>query len=159
MEAKSTDKKSLQLNDNGQLLGELIYESVFSLKAGIRLNDSESYKIEPVGFLGTTITVAKDGTEIANLKMNWHGNIVLSFQNGQDFVLKAKGMFQTKFILENTNQERLVQFDPKFNWSKFDYNYDITYDKKPDNILLVLLGIYASNYFIASMSGAMSGMG
>ncbi|MEO6228590.1 MAG: hypothetical protein ABJB11_22180 [Ferruginibacter sp.] len=31
-------------------------------------------------------------------------------------------------------------------------------DKKPHDSLFVLLGIYASNYFIASMSGAMSGM-
>ena len=44
-------------------------------------------------------------------------------------------------------------FDPKFNWSKFHYNYEIAYDEKPQNILLVLLGVYASNYFIASMSG------
>ena len=141
------------------LLGELIYESLFSLKVEIRLTNSELYEIKPVGIFGTSITVTKNGIEIANLKMNWRGQIVFSFQDGQEFVLKAKGMFfHNKYIIENKDEEKLLQFDPKFNWSKFDYNYDITYDKKPQNILLVLLGVYASNYFIASMSGAFSGM-
>ena len=159
MEAKSTDKKTLQLTENGQQLGELIYESLFSLKAEIKLTNSDLHEVYPVGVFGTSITVAKNGKEIANLKMNWRGQIVFSFQDGQEFVLKAKGIFfHNKYILENKDEEKLIQFDPKFNWSKFDYNYDITYDKKPQNILLVLLGVYASNYFIACMSGAMSGM-
>jgi len=63
------------------------------------------------------------------------------------------------YFLVEWFEEKLIQFDPKFNWSKFDYNYDITYDKKPQDILLVLLGVYASNYFIAVMSGANSGLG
>jgi len=159
MEAKSTDKRTLQLTENGQQLGELIYENLFSLKTEIKLTNSDLYEVKPVGIFGTSITVTKNGTEIANLKMNWRGQIVFSFQDGQEFVLKAKGMFfHNKYIIENKDEEKLLQFDPKFNWSKFDYNYDITYDKKPQDILLVLLGVYASNYFIASMSGAMSGM-
>ena len=159
MEAKSTDKKTLQLTENGQQLGELIYENLFSLKAEINLTNSDLYEVQPVGIFGTSITVTKNGTEIANLKMNWRGQIVFSFQDGQEFVLKAKGMFfHNKYIIENKDEEKLLQFDPKFNWSKFDYNYDIIYDKNPQDILLVLLGVYASNYFIASMSGAMSGM-
>ena len=158
MEAKSTDRRTLQLTENGQQLGELIYESLFSHKAEIKLTNSDLYEVKPVGIFGTSITVTKNGTEIANLKMNWRGQIVFSFQDGQEFVFKAKGTFYNKFIIENKDEEKLIQFDPKFNWSKFDYNYDITYDKKPQDILFVLLGVYASNYFIASMSGAFSGM-
>ena len=159
MEAKSTDKKTLELTENGQQLGELIYESLFSLKAEIKLTNSDRYEVKPAGIFGTSITVTKNGAEIANLKMNWRGQIVFSFHDGQEFVLKAKGMFfHNKYIIENKAEEKLLQFDPKFNWNKFDYNYDITYDKKPQDILLVLLGVYASNYFIASMSGALSGM-
>ena len=158
MEAKSTDKKTFQLSENGQLLGELIYESLFSHKAEIKLTNSDLYEVKPVGVFSTSITVTKNGREIANLKMNWRGQIVFSFQDGQEFVFKAKGTFHNKYIIENKDEEKLIQFDPKFNWSKFDYNYDITYDKKLQDILFVLLGVYASNYFIASMSGAFSGM-
>ena len=134
-------------------MGELIYENIFSYKAEIKLTNPELYQIKPIGIFGTNIVVTKNGAEIANLKMNWRGQIVFSFQDGQEFVFKAKGGFHNKYIVENKDEEKLIQFDPKFNWSKFNYNYDITYDKKPQDILFVLLGVYASNYFIASMSG------
>ena len=158
MEVKSTDKKTLQLIDQEQRLGELAYESLFFLKAQIKLANGEVYELNPTGFFGTSITVTKSGNEIANLKMNWRGQIVIAFQDGQEYLLKAKGIFQDKYILENKEAEKLIQFDPKFNWSKFDYNYDITYDKIPQDILLILLGVYASNYFIAMMSGSTTGM-
>ena len=154
MEAKSIDKKTLQLTENGQELGVLIYENLFSLHAEIRLTNSDCYKINPIGVFGTSIIVTQNETEIANLKMNWRGDIVFIFQDGQEFVLKAKGTFYNKYVIENKDQEKLIQFDPKFNWSKFEYNYSITYDKQPESTLFVLLGVYASNYFIASISGA-----
>jgi hypothetical protein len=158
MEAKSTDKRTFQLTDGGQLLGELIYENLFLLTAEIRLANSALYAIKPVGIFGTSITITKDGAPIANLKMNWRGQIVFEFQDGQAFVLKAKGTFSNKFIIENKDAEKLFQFDPQFSWSKFNYNYHISYDEKPQDILFVLLGVYACNYFIASMSGAVAGM-
>ena len=136
-------------------MGELIYEGLFSLKAVIKLAGSDLYEINPVGVFGTSVTVKRNGAEIANLRMSWRGQIVFSFQDGEEFVLKAQGTFYNKYIIENKEGEKLIQFDPKFNWSKFDYNYDITYDKKPANILLILLGVYACNYLIASMSGSM----
>jgi hypothetical protein len=155
VEAKSTDKKTVQLIEDGKQLGELIYKNWFSLKAEVRLSNGDLYEINPVGFFGTSITVTKGTVEIANLKMNWSGHIVFAFKNGEEFVFKAKGNFYGKYIIENKEGEMIIQFNPKFNWSKLDYNYDITYDKRPQDILFVLLGVYASNYFIAAMSGTM----
>lgn len=158
MEAKLINKKTLQLTENGQQVGELIYENLFRLKAKMKLENSDLYEIKPVGIFGTSITVTKNGTETVNLKMNWRGQIVFSFHDGREYVLKGKGLLHEKYILENSDQEKLIQFDPKFNWSKFDYSYSISYEKKPQDILLILLGVYASNYFIASMSGAFAGI-
>lgn len=157
MEAKSTDKKTFQLTDNGQQLGELIYESLFSHKAEIKLTNSDSYNIKSVGIFGTSINVTKNGTEIANLKMNWHGQIVIAFQVEKEYVFKAKGVFLNKYIVADKDNQMLILLDPQFNWSKFNYNYNISYDKKPQDILLVLLSVYAANYFIASMSGVIAG--
>jgi len=153
MEAKSIDKKTFRLTDNGQQLGELTYESIFSHKAEIKLADSESYYIKPVGFFGTSITVTNNEKEIANLKMNWGGQIVFEFQDGLEFIFKPKGQFLSKYTIEDKDGENLLQLDPNFNWREINYNYNITYKKKPDDILFVLLGIYASNYYIAAMSG------
>ena len=158
MEAKSIGRKTFQLTDKGQQLGELVYENLFFLRAEIRLTNSDRYDIKPAGIFGTSVRVTKEEVSIANMKMNWRGQIVLAFQGGEEFVLKAKGMFHDKYIIEGNNKEKLIQFDPKFNWNKFSYNYDIAYDKKPEDILFVLLGVYASNYLIASMSGASAGI-
>lgn len=154
MKIECTDKRTFQLTDNGQSVGQLTYKSLFSYNAEITLTNSDRYQIKPVGFFGTSIAVTKNETEIANLKMNWKGQIVMTFQDGQEFVFKAKGAFLDKYFIENKEEEKLIQFDPHFNWSKFTYNYDISYDKKPEDILFVLLGVYAANYFIAVMSGA-----
>ncbi len=162
MEANSTDKKKFQLTENGQQLGELIYENVFFLKAEIKLSNSELYELAPVGFFGTSIAVTKNGEEIASLVMNWRGQIVITFQGGQEVVIKLIELFNNKFIIENKDQEKLIQLELKFNWREFHYNYNITYDITNDNIpkdnLLLLLGVYAANYFVATMAGANAGM-
>ncbi len=157
MKIECNDKKTFQLTDNGQSAGQLTYKKLFSYKAEITLANSDHYEIKPVGFFGTSISVLKSEQEIANLKMNWKGQIVISFQDGREFVFRATGTFLNKYFAENEQGERLIQFDPRFDWSKFIYNYDISYDKKPEDILFVLLGVYAANYFIAVMSGAIAG--
>lgn len=158
MIANSTDKKTFQLTDNEELLGQLIYENLFFLKASIKLANTEVYDIKPVGFFGTSISITQNGTEIANLKMNWSGHIVIAFQDGQEYIFKAKGLLASTFAIENKDKELLVHFTPKFNWSKFKYSYDVEHGTKTQDILLILLGIYTSNYIIATMSGATSGM-
>ena len=72
MEAKSTDRKTLQLTENEQLLGELVYENLFFLKADIKLANGDFYQLKQVDFFGTSVTVTKNETAIADLKMNWN---------------------------------------------------------------------------------------
>lgn len=162
MEAKSTDKKTFQLTENGQLLGELIYENLFLMKAEIRLGNDEIYQVKLVGLFGSSIAVTKNGAEVARLVMTWRGEIVFTFNDGQEFVLKLKGMFSNNYFIENQNGEKLIQLESKFNWRNFQYTYNIAYevkyDKNPHGLLLILLGVYAVNYFIASMSGANAGL-
>src|SRR5690606_28351276 len=129
-----------------KLLGELIYENIFFSKAEIILVNSEIYQIKSVGIFRTNTIVTKNGVEIAKLKMNWRGQILITFQDEKEFVLKGKGMFHNKYVIENKDQEKLIQLNPKFNWKKFRYNYTISFDKKAEDILLILLGVYASNY-------------
>ena len=90
MEAKLINKKTVQLTGNGQQLGELIYENLFRLKARIKLQNSDLYEIKPVGVFGTSITVTKNGMEMANLQMNWRGQIVFSFQGRSRICSKSQ---------------------------------------------------------------------
>lgn len=163
MEANTTNNKAFQLTENGIQLGELVYEKSFAqIKAEINLSNSEVYKILPVGFFGTSIHVTKDENRMASLSLSWNGNIVITFQNNREYALKLKGVFQNQVFLENTNKESIIHFKPHFNWTDARLNHAITYDIKNDieskDYLLILLGIYATNYFIATISGANSGI-
>lgn len=159
MEAISTNKKTFQLQENGQLLGELLYESLFFRNAEIRLTNSENYEIKPKGIFKTSICLTKNTIDIASFKMNWRGQIEFVFQDGQEFVLKGKGFFHNKYTLENTAGEKLMEFKPQFVWRKFRYNYIIYLEDKPVDNYFVLLVVYATNYIIATASSASSGMG
>ena len=162
MNAHSKDRKTFLLSENDKLLGELIYETPFYLKAEINMSDTETYKLAPVGFFGTSVSVTKDGNKIASLSMSWNGKIIITFQDDREYALELSGLFQSKMILENKNQQNVLQFEPKFSWRDFYCKYDITYDstndKEPKDSLLLLLGVYAANYFIATISGANAGL-
>lgn len=92
--------------------------------------------------------------EVANMQMNWKENIIISFQNGQEYILKATGTFLNKYVLEDKDQQKIMLLHPDFNWAKFSYNYSITYDNPPQDILLVLLAAYSANYYIAAISSS-----
>ena len=152
MKIQCTDKKTFELTDDSQRLGHIAYDGLFSFKANAIVGN-DYYRITPIGIFNTTISVMKNETEVANMKMNWKGNIIISLQNGQEFILKATGTFLNKYVLEDKDQQKLMLLNPDFNWAKFSYNYSISYDNKPQDILLVLLATYSANYYIAAMSG------
>ena len=154
MEIQCTNQKTFELTDGSEKLGHITYDSLFSYKASVIVGN-DNYKINPIGIFSTTISVTKDGTELAIMQMNWKGNITISLQNGQEFILKATGTFLNKFVLEDKDQQKLMLLNPDFNWAKFNYNYSIAYDNKPQNILLVLLATYCANYYVSAMSGSM----
>jgi hypothetical protein len=163
MEVNSINNKFFQLTENGRQLGELIYENSFTqMKAEIKLPNSEVYDIVPLGFFGTSITVTKDGNKIASLSMSWNGKIIITYQDDREYALKLKGIFQNQVFLENTNKENIMCFEPHLNWTDARLNHTITYDIQNDNeskdYLLILLSVYATNYFISCMSGANAGI-
>jgi hypothetical protein len=158
MEAKSTDRKTFQLLDKEQVKGEVIYENLFKLKGSIKLANSDEYEIKTEGVFSTSIHVIHQGTKFASLKMNWRGQIVIAFESGEQYILRSKGVFHNFYVLENEAHEPLIQYDPTFEWSKFNYKYAISFNENPQCDLLILLGVFASNYYIATMSGATAGI-
>jgi hypothetical protein len=154
MKIQCTDTKTFELIDGSEKLGQINYDSLFSYKAHIIIGNDE-YNITPIGFFSTTNSVTKNGNEVANMQMNWKGHIILSFANGQEFILKPTGTFLNKYVIEDKGQQKIMLLDPDFNWSKFSYNYNISYDHKPQDVLLVLLATYSANYYLSMMSGTM----
>ncbi len=154
MKIECNDQKTFKLSEEDNILGQIVYKSIFSDKADITLADSGNYTIKPAGVFTDKIAVLDNGAEIACLKMNWKGHIIIDFASGEKFIFKTKGTFHCKYVIENKEGETLIQYEPHFNWSKFNYNYDVLYNERPSNLLLVLLGAYVANYKIVIMSGA-----
>ncbi|MCX2679010.1 hypothetical protein OOZ15_03570 [Galbibacter sp. EGI 63066] len=151
MKIECTDKKTFQLITEGQTKGKLIYKKLFSINAEIELPESELYEIKSSGFFDTDIIVSKNELKIALLKLNLKGQIVLSFTNGNEYIVTTKGVgvFRNRYVVENREKEELIQFDPHFNWSKLEYNYDVTFNKRESDLLLVMIGVFAANYHMA----------
>lgn len=162
IKAHSNDGKTFQITENGNQIGEIIYENLLFLEAEINTSNSKKYKVKPIGIFDSGISVTQEGNLVASLSLSWSGKIVISFQNGEEFILKLSNLFSNKYVLENKNRQLLFQLEAKFDWKKFYYNYEITTESKEEKLLndplLVLLALYAANYFIAAMSGANSGM-
>ena len=131
MEARSINRKTFQLTENGQLLGELVYKNLFFLSGKIKLSNSDVFEIKPVGIFGASFKVTKNETEIANLRMNWRGRIVFTFQDGQEFVLKAKGVF-TETGFNELSQSYYFLMAMRL---KHQANQIITNKKEPDNYI------------------------
>lgn len=153
MKAECINQQLFQLSDGEDFLGKVAYKKLFSYDAEIILTNTESYAVESRGFFGTHIVVSKNGMDIADLRMNLKGQIVISMSNGEEFLFKNTTVFSNQFAIENKAEEKIIQYKPALNWSKFNYNYSITHDLKSENTLLILIGLYAANYYFAVMSG------
>lgn len=152
MEIQCTDKKTFELTDGARRLGHISYDSLFTHNAVI-VTGSDRYEINAVGIFSSTISVSKNGLEVANMQMSWKGDVVISLQNMGEFILKASGLFKSNYVLEDVEKRQLFLLTPDFNWKKFSYSYTISYDTAPKDFLVVLLAVYSANYYIAAMSG------
>ena len=154
MKIQCTDQKTLELADGLEKLGQIHYEGLFSFKAHAIVGE-DTYTITPTGIFSTTISVTKNGREVASMQMNWKGHMLISFKSGREFILKASGTFLNKYVLEDKDHQQVMLLNPDFNWTKFNYNYAISYDHIPQDLVLVVLSTYAANYSIAAMSAIM----
>lgn len=152
MKILCADRKTFVLSDESGELGQIIYDGVFTFKAQAMIGD-DHYKFTPIGFFSTTIAVTERGREIATMAMSWKGHIIISFRNGQEYRVKATGPFLNKYVLEDKNKRKLMLLDPDIQWVNLSYNFSISYEEKPEDILMVLLAIYAAIFFMTASTG------
>jgi len=152
MKIQCTDRKTFVLSNESGELGQIIYDGVFTFKAKAMISD-DHYKFTPIGIFSTTIDVTQRGREIATMAMSWQGHIIISFRNGQEYRVKATGPFLNKYVLEDKNNRKLMLLDPDIQWVNLSYNFSVSYEEKPEDILMVLLAIYAAIFFMTASTG------
>lgn len=164
MEARSTDRKIFTITHKKNRIGQIRYENYLYIRAEIIINEFQKYEIKPKGAFGTSLSVIDtvNNNEVAQLAMTWNGEIHISFRNLQEYIIKLNNFFSNQYFLENSQGEKLILLKSKFNWVQFQYHYDIEYNvdrfDTSENKLLLLLGIYAVNYYIITLSGSNAGL-
>jgi hypothetical protein len=150
--------KKFSLVDSNEVLGELVYKSIFSYQAEIHIGE-HTYKIKTSGIFLTTIEVFEENNVVAELNMNWKGHIVFKNNSSKtpvNYLFTNKGFWNTRYVIQKENQEEIVVIRPSFNWKKMNYNYAVEVDKTESNPFVILMAAYCANYYIATMSGAIA---
>lgn len=149
--SKTKNTFDLIVAEDSKMAGQLIYESLFSFKASIHIND-QKFILSPSGMLSSHISVYSNEKEYASLKMNWRGHIVYCYPDGKVLLFKSSGLFLNKYHVEDEEGSIIMTLQPEFNWTKLDYNYTVNSNLPEVDALTVLISVYAANYFIASIS-------
>jgi hypothetical protein len=152
---------AFQLSDlEGRFMGKLEYEKWGSQKASGTTQYAEFFDFKPVGFWQSQISVRRDGNEIASLKTNWKGNIIIDIKGNdieQDYLLKTVGFWKTHFTLQDRFSNDIIALKPHIKWNSGHYDYEV--DINPDfqnqaDETLILIAVYCSNYVLAMMHAA-----
>ena len=153
--------KEFQLSDaDGRFLGKLTYEKWASKKASATTQYAEFFDFKPVGFWQQHIAVERDGAEIATMKMNWKGNVIIDIKGNdieQDYLVKSVGIWHPYLTLQNRFSNDILALRPHIKWSTGNYEYDIEVNPDFQNQIdetLILIATYCANYIMAMMSGS-----
>lgn len=145
---------SFEIKAGSQILGKLTYGNWFKFNAEMEIA-GEKYDVEPKGFWKKNIEIKNDAEIIADIKMNWDGDLIIRMKSSgkeEKFVLKHSGFIKEKFILTNDQNEDLLIFKASYRWIDMIYNYHITssenFEAIPDKTLLLFITLYAANYFM-----------
>jgi hypothetical protein len=153
MKITYTADKVFELTDGeGKFYGSLGYEGWSSTKAALTTQFAEFYDIIPKGFWSTYIAVEKAGEEIAQMRVNWRGRIIIDFLHTEeevDFQFRSVGLWTVAYVVEDRFKNTLLTLTPDFNWGKLNYDYIVeinepTADKV--NETMILLAVYCANY-------------
>jgi len=145
------------LDERQSPVGKLDYAKWFSTQAKIELPDGTVLDIVNKTLFHTSMHLMKGDEEMAQLRFNWKGQIVLTMTDGTEYLLKGAGFFNHKYHLHNSNDIELITLDPDFSFSKMSYNYDITTNdnyKEANDATMLLLCIYLINYQQNAFAGA-----
>jgi hypothetical protein len=152
--------KEFQLTDiDGRFLGKLAYEKWASKKASATTQYAEFFDFKAVGFWQQHISVERDGTEIATLKLNWKGHIIIDIKGNdveQDYLVKSDGLWQNYFTLQDRFSNDVLALKPHYAWKTGNYDYTVEINPDFQNQVdekLILIATYCANYIMAMRSG------
>ncbi len=140
-------------NENHEHLGKLKYEKWFSFDAHITTAKSDS-TIKMEGFWNSRmVQYNQNNQELLYVKQNWTG---FAFKRNNEilFFLEWRGFLGSKMVLLDQNKSEVLTVETRFDWKKFNSDYQIQYEEHqnfdPDFLLLI---IHCVNYQVMITAG------
>ena len=135
-------------DENGTLLGEIVYPKWYSVTPEIKLNNNV-YKVERKSVWKLDIEVSENNKALLIFTMNWKGEIeVDDLLNLKKYTLCKEKWYGNTYQLKNSYQEQLLILEPEVNFKSFMFGYKIKALKEEGSSLLEILSmVYALHYF------------
>ncbi|GAB3750517.1 hypothetical protein [Spirosoma pomorum] len=154
----ASSSKTFLLTRNEQTVGNLTYETWFSSKATIDLEDSLPITIQPKGIWETSLEVKQAETILFDLELKWNGQLVLD-RRGADsveaFTFKQKSLTDFTFVLLSPDAEELLSIKPSIKWNRVTTDYQLfasdSLEHLPDKDVLLLLAVHCANYYLTTI--------
>jgi len=147
MIAEAKSQKSYELIENNEVKGTLTYKSMFKASADIHtVNDGNHSLKWHFGFLVAKYKITQNDRETIKLKMNWKGHFFITLENGIEYKFVSKGFFKRRTFIENQESKELIEISQKYNWKRWNYEYEIENSETSQIYILSLITVYALNY-------------
>ncbi len=149
--ASGTGNRHFEIVDERQkAAGTLDYTTWFPNKAKVTTGDGNIYEMAPQGFWRTTIGMTKNGLPFAALKAKMGSQIVLSFEQGITLLFKRKSLWNSNYVVVDSQEQEVAFIQPDFKWKNLSFNYEIDiYANNLDrdiNAILPLVLVYCNKY-------------
>ena len=140
-------RNSYEILENNEVKGTLKYKSLFQASADFHtVNDGNHSLKWFFGFLVAKFKITQNDRETIKLKMNFRGHFSIITENGIEYKLISSGFFNRRTFIENQESNELIEISQKYNWKRWNYDYEIANSETPPNNLLSLIAVYALNY-------------
>jgi hypothetical protein len=147
MIAEAKSQKYYELIENNEVKGTLSYKSMFKTSADINTVKDGDHSLKWFyGFMVAKYKITQNDRETIKLKMNLRGHFAIIMENGIEYKSVSKGFFKRRTFLENQESKELIEISQKYNWKRWNYDYDIEDSETPQFDLLSLIAVYALNY-------------
>jgi len=97
---------------------------------------------------------------LLDFKIGWKGIVFTTNIDGnsKDYLLKLKGLLNSKYVLVDTNDKELFVVEFDFKWRKLEFDYNLVTSDEFENFenkeLLLLTAVHCINYYLTLITGS-----
>lgn len=149
--AKGRNNRNFKVYDErDELIGELIYKSMFSRKAQIATNDNMIYDVAITGFWMNKAEISQNGIIIVSIKYTPGNGANICFENGLNLNVRLRSIWRYEYTIKDNDGNEVGNVFASYVWRTMSYNYEMnlqvnTRDARTSALLPIILA-YCTHY-------------